>query len=210
MFSDTEKKVKQAWGHPETAEAEAYVFNDCMYKFGRWIDIIVCFSSKDTLNHADPNAAEKEAAAPVEEEEQVKTLDEYLAEKANKSLKVSLPEARKANDADDSAFKGTVAFAKENFEEFYTSKETKAPKKAADKVKKEKILVNIEQRFEEKSAPRENVRGGRGGRGGARGGARGARGARGGARGGNNNARKESKAPAVNIADVAAFPSLGA
>ncbi|KAG2206751.1 hypothetical protein INT47_003693 [Mucor saturninus] len=184
---DTEKKVKQAWGHPETAEAEA---------------------SKDTLNPADPDAPEKEVAAPVEEEEQVKTLDEYLAEKANKSLKVSLPEARKANDADDSAFKGAVTFTKETFEEFYTSKETKAPKKATDKVKKEKVLVDIEQRFEEKSAPRENVRGGRGGRGGARGG----RGARGGARGarGGNNARKESKAPAVNIADVAAFPSLGA
>lgn len=28
MISDTEKKVKQAWGHAETAEAEAYVFND--------------------------------------------------------------------------------------------------------------------------------------------------------------------------------------
>lgn len=126
------------------------------------------------------------------------------------TLKVSLPEARKANDADDSAFKGTVAFAKENYEEFYVSKETKSAKKPTDKVRKEKVLVAIEQRFEEKSAPRENVRGGRGGRGGARGGARGGRGGARGGRGGNNARKESSKAPAVNIADVAAFPSLGA
>ncbi|KAI7889772.1 uncharacterized protein EV154DRAFT_544366 [Mucor mucedo] len=178
---DTEKKVNKGWGKAENAEAEA---------------------SKDTVASADPSSAEQEvAAAPVEEEEQVKTLEEYLAEKANKSLKVSLPEARKANDADEAAFKGTVAFAKEDFEEFYTSKETKAPKKAAEKAKKEKVLVEIEQRFQEKARPefRKTTNDRRGGR------------------GGNNNTKsngrrapKANNGPAVNLQDVAAFPTLGA
>jgi plasminogen activator inhibitor 1 RNA-binding protein len=156
------------------------------------------------LNTADPDAVEQEvaAAAPVEEEEQVKTLEEYLAEKANKSLKVSLPEARKANDADESAFKGTVAFAKEEFEEFYVSKETKATsaKKNAEKANK-KVHVDIEQRFQEKPRPefRKNNnndrRGGRGGNNSNKGGRK-------------NN--KSAAAPAVNLQDAAAFPTLGA
>lgn len=176
LFSDTEKKINKGWGKAETAEAEA---------------------AKDTLNPADPDAPEQESAAPVEEEEQVKTLEEYLAEKANKSLKVSLPEARKANDADESAFKGTVAFAKEEFEEFYVSKESKTSKKTTEKTRKEKVFVDIEQRFQEKSRPefRKNDR--RGGRGGNK----------------NNNGRRAPKAnngPAVNLQDASAFPTLGA
>ncbi|KAI8095709.1 hypothetical protein BDF21DRAFT_406520 [Thamnidium elegans] len=196
---DTEKKVNQGWGHPGTAEYEG---------------------AKDPFDPADPDAPEKDATAPVEEEEQVKTLDEYLAEKANKSLKVSLPEARKANDADESAFKGVVALTKQEEVDFYAPKETKPTKKATEKSRNQKVLVDIEQRFEDKSS-RDDTRGGRGGRGGSRGG-RGVRGARGGRgdrdgrdsnsrRGGNNNSRKEStKSPAVNIQDTVSFPSLGA
>ncbi|CEP19182.1 hypothetical protein [Parasitella parasitica] len=173
---DSEKKINQGWGKAGSAEAEG---------------------AKDPLNPADPDAPEAEVATPVEEEEQVKTLDEYLAEKANKSLKVSLPEARKANDADDSAFKGTVAFAKEEFEEFYVSKETKTVKKTTEKTRKEKVVVDIEQRFQEKARPefRKNDRraAGRGGK--------------------NNNNRRSTKnaaAPAVNLQDASAFPTLGA
>jgi len=175
--SDTEKKVNKGWGKAGASEAEA---------------------AKDTLNPADPDAPEAEAAAPVEEEEQVKTLDEYLAEKANKSLKVSLPEARKANDADDSAFKGTVAFAKEDFEEFYVSKETKT-KKTTEKVRKEKVFVEIEQRFQEKARPEFRKNNDR-------------RGGRGGNNNNKNNRRstKNAAAPAVNLQDASAFPTLGA
>lgn len=116
-------------------------------------------------------------------------------------MKVSLPEARKANDSDEAAFKGTVAFAKEDFEEFYISKETKSVKKTTEKVRKEKVLVEIEQRFQEKARPefRKPTNDRRGGR------------------GGNNNAKsngrraaKASSGPAVNLQDVAAFPTLGA
>ncbi|KAI8874912.1 hypothetical protein K501DRAFT_264490 [Backusella circina FSU 941] len=167
---DSDKKVKQGWGNPETAEAEA---------------------AADVLSPSDPDAAEKEVAAPAEPEEVVKTLDEYLAEKANKSLKVSLPEARKANDSDEAAFKGTVAFAKEEFQEFYVAKETKSSKKT-EKVRKEKVFVEIEQRFQEKARPefRKNDR--RGGRGNGR------------------RTQKNSASPAVNLEDSSAFPSLGA
>ena len=180
FYSDTEKKVNKGWGKAGSAEAEA---------------------AKDTLNSADPDAPEAEVAAPVEEEEQVKTLDEYLAEKANKALKVSLPEARKANDSDDSAFKGTVAFAKEDFEEFYVSKDTKNAKKTSEKVRKEKVFVEIEQRFQEKARPefRKNNNNDR-------------RGGRGGNNNNKNNRRstKNAAAPAVNLQDASAFPTLGA
>ncbi|KAI8645278.1 hypothetical protein BD408DRAFT_480763 [Parasitella parasitica] len=173
---DTEKKINKGWGKAGTSEAEA---------------------AKDTLSPADPDAPEAEVATPVEEEEQVKTLDEYLAEKANKSLKVSLPEARKANDNDDSAFNGTVAFSKEQFEEFYVSKETKTVKKTTEKTRKEKVFVKIEQRFEEKPRPEVRKNDRRGGRGGKS----------------NNNNRRSTKnaaTPAVNLQDASAFPTLGA
>lgn len=177
IFSDTEKKVNKGWGKADTAEAEA---------------------SKDVLSPADPDASEQEVAAPVEEEEQVKTLEEYLAEKANKSLKVSLPEARKANDADEAAFKGTVAFAKEDFEEFYVSKETKNAKKPTEKARKEKVFVEIEQRFQEKARPEfrktNDRRGGRGGNNKSQG----------------RRAPKANNGPAVNLQDASAFPTLGA
>lgn len=138
-----------------------------------------------------------------------------MAEKANKSLKVSLPEARKANDSDESAFKGAVAFAKDEEVDFYAPKETKPVKKSTEKTRNQKVLVDIEQRFEDKSGSRDEFRGGRGGRGGRGTRGRGGRGGRGGRdgnshRGGNNNRKEFNKSPAVNIQDTASFPSLGA
>lgn len=121
-------------------------------------------------------------------------MDEYLAEKANKSLKVALPEARKANDNDESVFKGTVPLVKGEFENFYAGKETKSAKKTAEKTRKEKVFVEIEQRFQEK--PRTEFKTDRRGR-----------------NTGRNTGRRSTKnaaAPAVNLQDSAAFPSLGA
>ncbi|KAF7728575.1 hypothetical protein EC973_005801 [Apophysomyces ossiformis] len=173
-LDDSEKKVKQGWGHPETAEAEA---------------------AKDTLSPADPAAAENEAAAAAEPEEVVKTLDEYLAEKANKALNVALPEARKANEgSDDSKWKDTVAFVKTEEPELFAAKESKISKKS-DKPRKEKVIIEIEQRFQEK--PRGGFRGER--RGGDRRG-----------RGNGRRAGRQSNGPAVNLQDDAAFPSLSA
>ncbi|KAG0167518.1 hypothetical protein DFQ28_004176 [Apophysomyces sp. BC1034] len=174
-LDDSEKKVKQAWGHAETAEAEA---------------------AKDTLAPSDPAAADQEAAVAAEPEEVVKTLDEYLAEKANKALNVVLPEARKANEgSDDAKWKDTVAFVKTEEPEYLAPKENKASKKS-EKTRKEKVVLEIEQRFQEKP------------RGGFRGGER-----RGTERRGRGNGRRggrQSNGPAVNLQDAAAFPSLSA
>jgi plasminogen activator inhibitor 1 RNA-binding protein len=82
-------------------------------------------------------------------------------------------------------------------------KDAKAPKKS-EKTRKEKVLVDIEQRFEEKSAPRNaSFRGGNNRRGGND---------RRGGRGGNSRrgGRSSDKSPAINIQDATAFPSLGA
>ncbi|KAI9320979.1 hypothetical protein BX666DRAFT_1875521 [Dichotomocladium elegans] len=178
---DTEKKVNQSWGHADTAEAEA---------------------AKDTISSKDPASEDAAAAAVPEPEEDVKTLDEYLAEKANKSLGVALPEARKANEgSDDSQWKNAVAFVKQEEPDFYTAKESKTTKKASEKQRKEKVVLEIEQRFQEK--PRGGFRGGNDRRNADRGDRRGRGNGR---RGPKNN----NSAPAVNIKDDSAFPSLGA
>jgi plasminogen activator inhibitor 1 RNA-binding protein len=79
-------------------------------------------SAADSVNPKDPAAAE-EPVTPTEPEEVVKTLDEYLAEKANKNLKVTLPEARKANEgADDAKWKDAVAFSKVEEPEYLPAK----------------------------------------------------------------------------------------
>ncbi|KAI8976271.1 hypothetical protein BDB01DRAFT_879387 [Pilobolus umbonatus] len=172
---DSEKKINQGWGHAETAESEATIKTDD-------IDL----SAQDVLKPKDPVAPESPAAV-VEPEVNVKTLDEYLAEKANKALKVSRPEARKANDDDSSAFKGAVALEKESHEDYFVSKTVKSTKKT-EKTRKEKVFVEIEQRFEDKT---NNQRGRRNNTNTRR-----------------NNTRRDEKTPALN--DAADFPSLGA
>lgn len=84
----------------------------------------VWFSAKDTISPKDPAAEDVAAAEAAEAEEKVKTLEEYLAEKANKSLKVSLPEARKANEgSEDKKWENAVAFVKEEEPDYFgTSK----------------------------------------------------------------------------------------
>lgn len=84
----------------------------------------VWFSAKDTISPKDPAAEDVAAAEAAEAEEKVKTLEEYLAEKANKSLNVSLPEARKANEgSDDNKWENAVAFVKEEEPDYFgTSK----------------------------------------------------------------------------------------
>ncbi|KAI9024293.1 hypothetical protein CLU79DRAFT_746474 [Phycomyces nitens] len=180
-IADSEKKEKQGWGHPESAQAEA---------------------SADTPTAADPASAEKETPIiPEEPEEIVKTLDEYLAEKAAKALKVALPESRKANEgSDDAKWKDSVAFVKVEEPDFFVAKETKTIKKT-EKVKKEKVLIEIEQRFQEKARPafREERRSGPAG---------GERRGRGNGR--RNNAPRQTNGPAVNLQDDSLFPSLGA
>lgn len=61
----------------------------------------------------DPDAAETRNSRAEEEEENTKTLEEYLSEKKNGQT-FRLNEARKANEgADDGQWKGAVVLEKE-------------------------------------------------------------------------------------------------
>ncbi|CAM0136847.1 hypothetical protein VKS41_007428 [Umbelopsis sp. WA50703] len=176
---DSEKKVEQGWGHAESAEAEA---------------------ATDAVKSSDPNAPETEAAVEEEPEEETKTLEEYLASK--KAAAPGLPEARKPNEgADDAKWKDAVALEKPDEEDFFGGKGQSLKQK--NKTKKEKVHVEIEQRFVEENK-RGGFRGERGGRGGNRGGQRG------GQRGGRGQRRGGRQSAAVNLNDASAFPTLGA
>ncbi|GAA6022530.1 hypothetical protein JCM11491_005590 [Sporobolomyces phaffii] len=162
---------------------------------------------------AEGDAKEEQAAtgtatpvreAPIEEEDNTQTYEQYLAAQAEKKLNIAeLPEARKANEgADDSQWANATAISKkgETEEEWLMG----APKVASNKVKakKEKIFLEIEAPVRKSNT--ENTRGGRGGaRGGARG--RGEGRGRGGARGGAARGPRQA-APAVP--DASAFPAL--
>ncbi|KAI1316379.1 hypothetical protein EDD11_010021 [Mortierella claussenii] len=190
---DSEKKENKRLGDPTESSLEG---------------------EKDAELSAETPAA---VAEPTEPEAVVKTLDDYLAEKAAKALKLALPETRAPNaGTDDSQWKDTQVLEVEETGDFIKmGKESVA--KARKGKKESKVLVkDIEVRFteparEQSSAPRGAFRGGRGGERGARGGDRGARG---GARGGNaaSAAPRRGAAPrgaAVNVDDQELFPSLG-
>ncbi|GAA5949565.1 hypothetical protein JCM3765_002705 [Sporobolomyces pararoseus] len=160
---------------------------------------------------AEGDAKEEQAAtgtatpvreAPVEEEDNTQTYEQYLAAQAEKKLNIAaLPEARKANEGvDDAQWGNATAISKkgEAEEEWLMG----APKVASNKTKakKEKIFLEIDAPIRK---PTENSRGGRGGRGGARG--RGEGRGRGGARGGAARGPRQA-APAVP--DASAFPAL--
>ncbi|GAA5994955.1 Stm1p [Rhodotorula paludigena] len=143
--------------------------------------------------------------APIEEEDNSQTYEEYLAAQAEKKLQIAaLPEARKANEGDDGAFANSKAIAKkgEAEEEWLFG----APKAASNKAKKQKegktfLEVEFTSRPPRRDTrERESTRGGRPSRG--RGEGRG----RGGARGGAPRGAPRSAAPAVP--DASAFPAL--
>lgn len=153
-------------------------------------------------------------AAPQEEEEQEpednsKTLDQYLAEKAEQSLGGVLgkKEARTVS-ADD--IEGKV-FAREQDEDasFFAGKAKPEAKKSA-KPKKEKVYIEVDGQFANPAGrpprqDRERSDRPQRGRGAPRGAARGA--GRGAARGGAGRGPRQS---AVDANDEKAFPALGA
>ncbi|GAA5923000.1 Stm1p [Sporobolomyces koalae] len=186
---DSEKAEAQGWGADEgKKELEA-----------------------ETLAEGDAKAEQETATgtatpvreAPIEEEDNTQTYEQYLAAQAEKKLNIAaLPEARKANEGveDDKWANSTAITKKGEAEEEWLMG---APKVVANKqkAKKEKVFLEIEAPIRK---PTESARGGRGG---ARGGARGrgeARG-RGGARGGAARGPRQA-APAVP--DASAFPAL--
>lgn len=94
---DSERKVAKAWGEPGTEEAVV-----------------------DSNTPVDEKAADKVVEAePVEVEPPVKTLEEYLAEKAT-ITKHALPAPRKANEGEDgNKWKNAVPLVREEVGELF-------------------------------------------------------------------------------------------
>ncbi|KAF9182598.1 hypothetical protein BGZ51_004651 [Haplosporangium sp. Z 767] len=159
-------------------------------------------------------AAEESAATafePAEPEPAVKTLDEYLQEKAAKSLNIALPEARAANaGADNSKWKDTKVLEVGDSGDFIKMGKDSVAKTRKGKKETKVLITDIEVRYSEparEQSPRTAFRGGRGGRGGSRGGDRTPRG---GDRGGHHASfGPRSGGTSVNVDDTELFPSLG-
>ncbi|KAF9164353.1 hypothetical protein DFQ27_009708 [Actinomortierella ambigua] len=185
-IADSKKKEKQGWGNPTTAPIEG---------------------GEDAAKVENAEATEaSEAAAAVEPEPAVKTLDDYLAEKAAKALKVALPEARAANaGADQTQWKDAVVLEVEETGDFIKMGKHSEPKSKGGKGKKEKQIVEIDMRFNEPArepAPRDAFRGARG---------RGGNAPRGAPRGGapRGGAPRGGASRPVNVNDTELFPTLG-
>ncbi|KAG6878407.1 hypothetical protein C0993_007589 [Termitomyces sp. T159_Od127] len=212
--TDSDKKIQQSWGGADgktELKVEEAAAVDATAEASEWTaeggntadwDAPAQGPATDAAPAAEGDKAdgrprkEKEA----EEEDNTLTLDQYLAQQKEKeSVVPKLESARQANEgADTNIWKDVVPLTKGEGEDSYFVGKTKAAPKARTK-KEEKQYIEIDARFERPD------RGGRGrGRGGDRGGdrARGGRG-RGGARG-----NRPTEAPAVNVDDETAFPSL--
>ncbi|KAK4188669.1 hypothetical protein QBC35DRAFT_495649 [Podospora australis] len=203
----SEKTAEQAWGankgESELADTEAAQDD-----------------AKKELTEAEKEAAaaaEAEAALQAEEDKK-QSYDQYFAANPVKEELIAKPK----RTVDASAFQGAKALNKGELEDLFPSKNVK---KERTREKKQKQVVELENRFIEPERPS----GGRGGRGGPRGGrpegARGGRGegaprrggdgprgGRGGPRGGaprGGAAPRKENAP-INTSDESAFPSLGA
>jgi plasminogen activator inhibitor 1 RNA-binding protein len=197
ITSDTEKQTAQGWGATEgTAELKDEQAGE-----------------EIAQSEQKQDAIAEEKTEEEEEEDKHITLDQYLAQQAEKKLALENEAAlalRKANEGvkENKKWAGAKPLVKDEDEDYFAGSGGKAKRERERKVKQ---LVELENRYIEPERP---TRGGRGGgRGGPRGdGARGrGRGApRGGEfRGGRGAARpQESRAP-VNTSDESAFPSLG-
>lgn len=205
---DSEKRVASGWGADEgNAELAAEV------------EGAVDASKEAASPDADAAAPAAATEAPVaekkveEEEDNTKSYEEYLAEKAKAASAFAQLEGRRVEGTSD--FVGSALKKSDEPEDPFFSglkKEKPTGVKKETSSKKEKIFIEHEGRFAPPSSGERGERterrgGARGGRGGARGGDRPARGAaRGGARGGNNTQRQ---AP-IAVNDDKAFPALGA
>ncbi|KAK5663878.1 hypothetical protein OQA88_84 [Cercophora sp. LCS_1] len=194
--TDTEKATAQGWG---ATEGEAELKDE---QAGEEI------AQKEK---AEGEAGEAEEAKEEEEDKHI-TLDQYLAQQAEKKLALESSFApRKANEGtkEDKKWAAAKPLVKDEDEDYFAGTGGKAKRERERKVKQ---LVEIDNRFVE---PERSGRGGRGGRGGSRGdgprgGGRGRGAPRGEFRGGRGGPRQggENKAP-VNTSDESAFPSLG-
>jgi len=182
-----------AWGAPVAAADDAWA--------------VPATSADEPAIPADgeKNEGRRAKEREQEEEDNTLTLDQYLAQKAEKEASL-LPklETRKANEGvDDNLWKDAIQVQKGEDEEAYFATKRKSTPKARTE-KKEKVFLEIEARFDRPD------RGGRGGRGRGDRGDRGSRPGRG--RGGDGGGRRSgghsTYTPVVNVDDEKAFPSL--
>ncbi|KAI9230774.1 MAG: hypothetical protein DHS80DRAFT_11913 [Piptocephalis tieghemiana] len=149
---------------------------------------------------SNTDTTDSTAPAVVEQEEKVKTLDEFLAEKTARAAAISvLPEARKAGEGvgkEGNKWKDGKVYERVE-EDFFTGKTSSSKATKGKKNQKAKVHVDIQQRFVEPEDTRRSSRG-NGPRGPASRGGKGPSGA--GRRAGAN----------VNVDDSRAFPELGA
>ena len=171
-------------------------------------------------------AAPSQATAEPEPEDNNKSYAEYLAELAEKKLKLGgeALEVRKANEGTklDKKWAQAKPLSKDDEEEDYIT--GKGEKAKRERQRKEKTRLDVDMRYVEPSrGGGERGRGGRGrgeGRGEFRGdrgrggrgrgdGYRGRGGDGGDFRGGNRGGRGARDGGTVNVSDTSAFPSLG-
>lgn len=181
---------------------------------------------------AATDAAPSKQTPQPEPEEITKSYEQYLAEQAEKKLKLAdgPKEARKPNEGtkEDKKWAKAKPLTKDEEDDAYiaakSGKDTKENKDKKEKPRKEKTRLDVDLRYVEPPGGRGGGDRGRGRsrgdyRGGERGGGRGRargdgyRGGRGGGdhdnyRGGNRGPR-DHDANAVNVSDESAFPSLG-
>ncbi|EMD41830.1 hypothetical protein CERSUDRAFT_79455 [Gelatoporia subvermispora B] len=207
--TDSDKKVHQGWGGDEgntELKTETAAQNDATAEQtgDAWGTTDVSqwdapATSGDAAVEAEKPAEDRRSRErEVEEEDNTLTLDEYLKQRKGLEIVPQL-ETRKANEGDDAIWKDAVVVTKKDEDETaYFVGKTKSSAPKTQKKKEEKVFLEIDARFERPS---------RGGRGrGDRGSERGTRGGRG--RGGNRGRANGSTAPALNVDDQTAFPSL--
>ena len=239
MLSDHVKQADQSWGAPtggsewdDERAGEAIAKAEEKEGFGTVVDAPVDAEGKHPDTETGPTDGATTAAqdAPEPEpEDNSKSYAEYLAEQAEKKLKLGggVPEARKPNEGSKQEKKWAEAkpLNKDDEEDSYIA--GKGEKAKRERQRKEKTKLDVDMRFVEPNTGGrgggERGRGGRGrgeGRGDFRGGDRGRGGRgrgdgyrgrgdgdfRGGYRGGRGGRDTSS---AVNVSDTNAFPSLG-
>ena len=152
---------------------------------------------------------------PEADEDNSRSYADYLAEQAEKKLKLGggVPEARKPNSASkDKKYENVKPVAKDGEEDFFSGKSEKAKR---ERQRKEKNILDIDIKYVEPQTGRGG--GDRGGRGRGRG-DRGEFRGRGRGRGDGFRGRSDSgfrggrgrgDSGSVNLKDENAFPSLG-
>jgi len=166
---DTDKQVNQGWGHP----------GDQWEVSEQWGE------SKDTQNENKDQAGseqEQDQQPSVPQEPVIKTLDQYYAELASKTAKLSLPEPRRPNEGiDKSQIVDAVPLQKTDEAYFPGKESSNKPKKSKDKPTK--ATIELEHRFSRpnprsRPPPRSNI-----------------------------DSSKSNKT--IDVSDPSAFPSLG-